>query len=162
MTVAYIGLGSNVGQREQTLMEAVQSLAAHAEITVARLSQWLKTEPVGGPEDQPWYLNGVVQLETTLTADALLAVMQQIETDLGRDRRREVRWGPRTCDLDLLLFGEAIIDTPNLTVPHPRLAERRFVLEPLAQLACDLVVPGGELSVSELLIDAMMSYDSES
>jgi 2-amino-4-hydroxy-6-hydroxymethyldihydropteridine diphosphokinase len=162
MTTAYIALGSNVGQREQTLMEAVQSLATHGEITVARLSQWLKTEPVGGPEDQPWYLNGVVRIETTLTAQSLLAVMQQIETSLGRDRRREVRWGPRTCDLDLLLFGDGIIDTPDLIVPHPRLAERRFVLEPLAQLACDLIVPGGELSVAELLIDAMVSYDSES
>ena len=162
MTVAYIALGSNVGQREQTLMEAVQSLGTHGEIAVAGLSQWLRTEPVGGPEDQPWYLNGVVRIETTLMAESLLDVMQEIETDLGRDRRREVRWGPRTCDLDLLLFGDDIIDTPDLIVPHPRLAERRFVLEPLAQLACDLVVPGGELSVAELLIDVMVSYDPES
>jgi 2-amino-4-hydroxy-6-hydroxymethyldihydropteridine diphosphokinase len=136
---AYIGLGSNLGDREQTIEEAVGLLRAHPDVEVVSTSTLRETEP-WGPVAQPRFLNGAVAVETTLEPRALLGVLLEVERRLGRVR--EERWGPRTIDLDLLLYGDAVVDEPGLTVPHPHLHERAFVLEPLHELDPALVVPG--------------------
>lgn len=134
MTLAYVGLGANLGDRETTIRRAA------ALIEATRLSQLRETEP-WGYEDQPRFVNAVAELETTLGARALLDLLLDVERRLGRERTGP-RFGPRTIDLDLLLYGDAVIDEPGLTVPHPRLRERLFVLEPLAELAPALKIPG--------------------
>ena len=139
MTVAFIGLGSNLGDREENIREALERLS---ELGPLRASTVRETEPVG-ITDQPSFLNAAAEVETELSARGLLESLLAIERDLGRDRTAEQRWGPRTIDLDLLLYGEEVVDEPGLTVPHPRLAERRFVLEPLHELAPELVLPDG-------------------
>ncbi len=139
MTVAYIGLGANLGDREGSPNTALERLA---ELGPLRVSSFRETDPVGVTE-QPRFVNAVAELETDLSARDLLERLLEIERELGRDRTREERWGPRTIDLDLLLYGDEVIDEPGLTVPHPRLAERRFVLEPLHELAPGLVLPDG-------------------
>ena len=149
MTRAYVGLGANLGPRELTLLEAVDLLRATEGVEVRAVSRLRETEPVG-VVDQPAFLNGAVELETELSARELLDRLLEVEQELGRVRAE--RWGPRTVDLDLLVFGAETIDEPGLRVPHPRLHERRFALEPLAELAPDLVVPGRE-TVSELLAE---------
>jgi 2-amino-4-hydroxy-6-hydroxymethyldihydropteridine diphosphokinase len=122
------------------LRRAVDRLAGAAGIDVVALSRFRETDPVGYLE-QPAFLNGAAAVETSLSASALLAVLLATEQELGRERR-EPRFGPRTIDLDLLLYGEEVIDEPGLRVPHPRLHERRFALEPLAELEPALVIPG--------------------
>ncbi len=124
------------------MLEAVGLLAAEPGIEVVGVSSLRETDPVGYP-DQPRFLNGAVALETRLTARGLLDRLLEIERRLGRERRREERFGPRTIDLDLLLFGSETVDEPGLTVPHPRLAERRFALEPLHELDPELALPDG-------------------
>ncbi len=141
MTRAYVALGSNLGDREATLLAAVDALAAEPGIDVVGVSRFFDTEPVGYV-DQPRFLNGAAALETTLTARELLALLLAVERRFGRSRDGVPAQGPRTLDLDLLLYGEAEIDEPGLSVPHPRLHERRFVLEPLADLDPGLEVPG--------------------
>jgi 2-amino-4-hydroxy-6-hydroxymethyldihydropteridine diphosphokinase len=138
---AYVGLGTNLGDRERTLRAAVAALAAEPGIEVARVSRFRDTEPVG-VLDQPRFLNGAAELETELAPRELLDRLLEVERRFGRDRAAERRQGPRTLDLDLLLFGDETIDEPGLVVPHPRLHERRFALEPLAELAPGLAVPG--------------------
>ncbi len=150
---AYIGLGANVGETADTLRRALEMLAKHSGITVWRISQFLKTAPVGGPADQPAYLNAVAELHTTLSPRELLAVLHEVEAALGRNRNNELRWGPRTCDLDILLYGSEDIDEPDLRIPHPRMHERRFVLEPLAQIAPNAVHPTREKTVAQLLAE---------
>jgi 2-amino-4-hydroxy-6-hydroxymethyldihydropteridine diphosphokinase len=142
VTTAYVGLGSNLGDRESLIRDAARLLGAR------RLSTVRETEP-WGLVDQPSFLNAVAELETPRTARELLDELLDIEQRLGRERVGP-RWGPRKIDLDLLLYGDALLDEPGLVVPHPRLHERRFVLEPLAELAPDLVVPGRG-RVSDLL-----------
>lgn len=139
MTRAYVGLGANLGPREVTLLRAVDLLAAAEGADVVAVSQLRETEPLG-VVDQPPFLNGAVALDTTLSARDLLALLLAVERELGRVRAE--RWGPRTVDLDLLVYGDEVVDQPGLRVPHPRLGERRFALEPLAELAPDLVIPG--------------------
>jgi len=134
VTIAYVGLGANLGDREATIRAAIVQLPG-----VVAVSPLRETDPVG-VTDQPQFLNGVAALETELAPRELLDVLLSVERRLGRERRE--RWGPRTIDLDLLLYGDEVIDEDGLTVPHPRLGERRFVLEPLADLAPKLVVPG--------------------
>jgi 2-amino-4-hydroxy-6-hydroxymethyldihydropteridine diphosphokinase len=147
VTTAYVGLGANIGPREVTLLRAVDLLAEADGVDVVGVSQLRETEPVG-VVDQPRFLNGVVQVETSLSPRALLDLLLEIEASLGRVRGE--RWGPRTIDLDLLVYGSERVDEPGLRVPHPHLHERAFVLEPLAELAPELGVPGlGR--VSELL-----------
>ncbi|MBN1553714.1 MAG: 2-amino-4-hydroxy-6-hydroxymethyldihydropteridine diphosphokinase [Phycisphaerae bacterium] len=148
---AYIGLGANVGETADTLRRALEMLSTRDGIQVWRISQFIKTQPVGGPEDQPPYLNAAAEIHTTLSPEELLAVLHEVESALGRDRSRELRWGPRTCDLDILLYGPEIIDQTNLTIPHPRMHERRFVLEPLAQIAPNAKHPTREKTITELL-----------
>jgi 2-amino-4-hydroxy-6-hydroxymethyldihydropteridine diphosphokinase len=139
---AYVGLGSNLGDRDTTIRRAVELLGGRPGIEVVAVSTLRETDPVGY-EDQPRFLNGAVALEVDLTARALLDELLAVERRLGRDRAREARWGPRTIDLDLLLYGDETVDEPGLTVPHPRLAERLFVLEPLYELVPDLTLPDG-------------------
>jgi 2-amino-4-hydroxy-6-hydroxymethyldihydropteridine diphosphokinase len=137
---AYVGLGSNLGDREGFLRRAVELLRAEPEIDVVAVSSVRETDPVGFV-DQPHFLNAAVAVETGLSARALLERLLAVEQAMGR-RRDGPRFGPRTIDLDLLVYGDELVDEPGLTVPHPRLAERRFALEPLHELAPDLVVPG--------------------
>jgi len=140
VTRAYVGLGANLGDRERTLREAVDALGAEEGIEVAAVSTLRETDPVGVGE-QPRFLNGVAALETSLGARELLDRLLAVEQRFGRVRvPGELR--PRTLDLDLLLYGDETIDEPGLAVPHPRMHERRFVLEPLAELAPGLVVSG--------------------
>jgi 2-amino-4-hydroxy-6-hydroxymethyldihydropteridine diphosphokinase len=128
---AYLGIGSNLGDRLAYLQLAVDELGTTDGVTVVGVSPVYETAPVGGPE-QPDYLNAVVAVDTVLTAHALLGVAQGIEA--AADRVRTVRWGPRTLDVDVLLVGDERVDDPDLVVPHPRLAERAFVVVPLAEL----------------------------
>jgi 2-amino-4-hydroxy-6-hydroxymethyldihydropteridine diphosphokinase len=141
MVKAFVGLGSNLGEREVTLRAAIGRLRGLPDVEVIQVSTFRDTEPVG-PVDQPRFLNGAVELETGLTARALLGALLELERAFGRDRSAGPLHGPRTLDLDLLLYGGETIDEPLLNVPHPRLHERRFVLEPLAELDPDLEVPG--------------------
>jgi 2-amino-4-hydroxy-6-hydroxymethyldihydropteridine diphosphokinase len=142
VTRAFVGLGSNLGDREATLRSGLRALAQTNGIEVVAVSSFRETEPVG-VRDQPWFLNGAAALETELPAERLLARLLEIELAHGRVRGDGVPpHGPRTLDLDLLLYGDAVIRAPGLEVPHPRLHERRFVLEPLAELDRTLVVPG--------------------
>jgi 2-amino-4-hydroxy-6-hydroxymethyldihydropteridine diphosphokinase len=148
-SVALIGLGSNLGDRRAMLEGAIAALAATPGVQVRRVSSFRETEPVGGPPGQGAYLNTAAVLETTLEPPDLLHVLQAIEARHGRIRT--VRWGERTLDLDLLLFDDRVIETTELAVPHPRLAERRFVLEPLAEIAPDAVEPRSGRTIAELL-----------
>ena len=136
---AYVGLGANLGAREDTIRHAVDLLDAHPEVDLVAVSTLRETEP-WGPVEQPRFLNGAAAIETSLEPRALLGVLLDVERRLRRVR--DERWGPRTIDLDLLLYGDAVVDEPGLTVPHPRLRERAFALEPLLELDPDLVVPG--------------------
>jgi 2-amino-4-hydroxy-6-hydroxymethyldihydropteridine diphosphokinase len=138
---AYVGLGSNLGDREATIRSAVAELEAAEGVEVVAVSTLIDTEPVGYV-DQPRFLNGVAALETVLPAHAFLDLLLAVEARFGRDRAAVPAQGPRTLDLDLLLYGDAEIDEPGLRIPHPRLHERAFVLRPLAELAPDLLVPG--------------------
>jgi 2-amino-4-hydroxy-6-hydroxymethyldihydropteridine diphosphokinase len=140
MPIVYIGLGANLGDREATIRTALDLLAAEGDVAVEAVSSLRETDPVGY-EDQPRFLNGAAALRTELAPRALLDRLQDIERHLGRDRSGP-RFGPRTIDLDLLLYGSAEIDEPGLEIPHPRLHERLFVLEPLAELDERLEVPG--------------------
>jgi 2-amino-4-hydroxy-6-hydroxymethyldihydropteridine diphosphokinase len=140
--IAYVGLGSNLGAREATLREAARMLGELDGVEVRAVSSLRETDPVG-KLDQPRFVNAAVALETSLPARELLDRLLEVERALGRDRSVEERWGPRTIDLDLLLYGEETIDVPGLQVPHPRLAERAFVLEPLLELAPELRLPDG-------------------
>jgi 2-amino-4-hydroxy-6-hydroxymethyldihydropteridine diphosphokinase len=137
---SFIGLGSNLGDREAYLRRALDLLRADPSIELLAVSSFRETDPVGFL-DQPRFLNAAAALETELAARALLERLLAVEQVLGR-RRDGPRFGPRTIDLDLLLHGEEVVKEPGLTVPHPRLAERRFVLEPLHELDPGLVIPG--------------------
>ena len=145
---AYVGIGANLGARESTIRRAIELLGSTPEIAVTGISTLRETEPWGHAE-QPTYLNGAVEMVTELEPRALLDVLLDVERRLGRTRTGE-RFGPRTIDLDLLVYGDVVCDEPGLTVPHPRLHERRFALEPLAELAPDLVVPGRGTAASLL------------
>ena len=134
MTRAYVGVGANLGDREATIRAALAALPG-----VVGVSQLRETDPVG-VIDQPPFLNGAAALETDFSPRELLDALLAVERELGRERRE--RWGPRTIDLDLLLYGDEMIDEAGLTVPHPRLHERRFALEPLLDLDPELAIPG--------------------
>lgn len=139
MTLAYVGIGANLGPREETLRRAVELLGRADGVEVIGVSELRETDPVG-VVDQPPFLNGAVSVETTLSPRALLDLLLEIERSLGRVRGE--RWGPRIVDLDLLVYENGVVDEPGLHVPHPRLHERRFALEPLADLNPELEIPG--------------------
>ncbi len=146
MATVYLGLGSNIGDTEKNLREAVEALAKRG--AIASVSSLYRTEPVGFV-NQPWFLNQVICLETKLSPEDLLKATQQIENNLGRERT--IHWGPRTIDIDILLYDNLVMATPNLTIPHSWLSERRFVLEPLAEIAPTLKHPILEKTLTELL-----------
>lgn len=148
MTRAYVGLGANLGPREATLARAVELLGAVDGVDVLAVSQLRETDPVGVVE-QPRFLNGAALLETSLAPRELLDALLRVERELGRVRDG-TRWGPRAIDLDLLLYGDEVVDEPGLRVPHPRLHEREFALEPVAELDPELEIPGRG-RVSDLL-----------
>lgn len=145
---AYVGLGSNLGDRSATLTRAVELLGEQQGIDIAAVSSFRETDPVGYL-DQPRFLNAAVAIETSLRPEELLVVLLDVERELGRTRDGP-RYGPRMVDLDLLLVEGVTVDEPGLTVPHPRLHEREFVLAPLAELDPSLIVPGHGL-VGQLL-----------
>lgn len=141
MVTVTLALGSNMGDRLAMLAAAVAGLTERG-VRVAASSRVWETDPIGGPQGQPAYLNAVVRAQTDLSPTQVLAVAQGVETDLGRTR--EVRWGPRTIDIDILLIDDLVMDDPSLTVPHPRMAERAFVILPLLDIDPDPVLPSGE------------------
>jgi 2-amino-4-hydroxy-6-hydroxymethyldihydropteridine diphosphokinase len=136
-----VGVGANVGRPHETIAAALALLGQESDVELVAVSTLRETDPVGY-EQQPRFLNGVVELATELSPQELLARLLAIEMRLGRVRGQGPRFGPRTIDLDLLLYDEETVDEPGLTLPHPRMHERQFVLEPLAELDPDLVVPG--------------------
>jgi 2-amino-4-hydroxy-6-hydroxymethyldihydropteridine diphosphokinase len=141
MTRSFVGLGANLGNREQQIQRALALLAAEDEVEVVAVSSLRETDPVGY-EDQPRFLNGAAELRTSLSARKLLERLLSVERRLGRVRGNGPRFGPRAIDLDLLLYGDQVVNEPGLVVPHPRLHERRFALEPLAELDPALEIPG--------------------
>ncbi len=147
---AYIGLGSNIGNREENLTKALEMLRSTAGIRVTAVSVYINTAPVGYTE-QPDFLNTVAEVKTSLTAYELLAVCGDIEKKLKRERL--IHWGPRTIDLDILLFGNLVLNDELLTLPHPRMLEREFVLKPLNEIAPEALHPLCNKSIRELYHD---------
>jgi 2-amino-4-hydroxy-6-hydroxymethyldihydropteridine diphosphokinase len=145
--MAYLGIGSNIGDKQANLEGVVKLLRDTPGITVKTVSPFYITAPVGYA-DQPDFLNGAVALETTLSPDQLLKRCQELEQELKRVRT--IRWGPRTIDVDILLYEDLVLDDPNLTVPHPRMLEREFVLKPLNDIAPEALHPIEKISVSKL------------
>jgi len=144
--LAYIGIGANLGDAAATVLRAIEDLER---LGPTRASSLYRTEPLGDPV-QPWYVNAVAEHHTGLAPEQLLERLHQLERRAGRAAER-VRWGPRELDLDLLLFAGHVIESPALTLPHPGLRERRFVLEPLAELRPDLVDPRSQRTIRDLL-----------
>ncbi|KSA33020.1 2-amino-4-hydroxy-6-hydroxymethyldihydropteridine diphosphokinase [Staphylococcus aureus] len=157
MIQAYLGLGSNIGDRESQLNDAIKILNEYDGINVSNISPIYETAPVGYTE-QPNFLNLCVEIQTTLTVLQLLECCLKIEECLHRIRKE--RWGPRTLDVDILLYGEEMIDLPKLSVPHPRMNERAFVLIPLNDIAANVVEPRSKLKVKDLVFvdDSVKRY----
>jgi pantoate--beta-alanine ligase len=149
MAACLLALGSNQGERIANLLAALAELRNHPAISVERVSSFLETRPVGGPPGQSNYFNAAAVVETKLTPVELVAELLKIERKLGRERTE--RWGPRTIDLDVLLYGDQVIDQPEITVPHPRMEDRPFVLAPAAEIADDWVHPTSQKTIGQLL-----------
>ncbi len=149
MATCLIALGSNLGDPRRTLSSATQLLSATHDVQVVAESRFYQTSPVGGPEGQDDFLNGAVRLETSLSPSQLLQVLQRIEYELGRVRHQ--RWAARTIDIDLLLYDQITLDTPDLVLPHPRMVSRRFVLAPAAEIADDMIHPTSSWTIGQLL-----------
>ena len=132
MQICFLGIGSNLGDRRKNIRLALEKISSLKNTKIVKLSKIIETDPVGGPSRQGKFLNAVLKIKTDLTPLKLLKQLQKIENEVGR--RRTVRWGPRTIDLDILLFGDKVIERKELKVPHPRLMERDFVLKPLLSL----------------------------
>jgi 2-amino-4-hydroxy-6-hydroxymethyldihydropteridine diphosphokinase len=148
---AYIALGANLGDRQSNILAALAKLEHTPGINVTKVSTLIENPAVGGPADSPPFLNAAAELVTSLTPAALLEALLAVEQSLGRTR--DVKWGPRAIDLDLLLYADHVLNTRGLTLPHPLMHQRRFVLEPLAQLAPDAVHPTTHRTIRELLDD---------
>jgi len=132
MVTCYLGIGSNLGNRRKNIELSVKRINALRGIRVIKLSKIIETEPVGGPRNQPKFLNAALKINTSLIPSVLLKNLKTIECELGRTKT--VRWGPRTIDLDILFYGDKIINTKNLKIPHPKVFERKFVIEPLLEV----------------------------
>ncbi len=145
--IAFLGLGSNMGDREEFIEQAVFLLSKTPGLRVLKRSTNYETEPQG-EEEQPNFINAAIEVETTITPEKLLAVAQDVETALGRER--EMEWGPRSIDIDILLFGDRVISEDNLQIPHPLLHERLFALQPLKEIAPEVVHPILEKTIEEL------------
>jgi 2-amino-4-hydroxy-6-hydroxymethyldihydropteridine diphosphokinase len=150
-TRCLIAIGSNLGARLANVRAGVAGLAAADGVEIVSVSKLYETAPVGGPEDQGAFYNGALLVDSTLAAADLLALLHRIEA--GRERRRIVRWGPRTLDLDLLVYGDMVSDDESLQVPHPPQHLRRFVLVPVCDIAPDMIHPGLQRTMAELLGD---------
>ncbi|MFP3719752.1 2-amino-4-hydroxy-6-hydroxymethyldihydropteridine diphosphokinase [Niallia circulans] len=148
MNIVYLSLGSNIGNRLEYIHEAVQMLHNQEEIKVVNISSVYETDPVGY-EEQALFLNIVIQVETSLNPFSLLEQCQKIESELGR--KRIIRWGPRTIDLDILLYNQENIVSEKLIIPHPRIEERAFVLVPLIEIAPDIKSPNKPILLKESL-----------
>jgi 2-amino-4-hydroxy-6-hydroxymethyldihydropteridine diphosphokinase len=146
---AYIALGANLGDRRGNIAAALERLGREAGVRVTKVSDLFENPAVGGPAESPAFLNAAAEVETSLSAGELLKALLAVEQSLGRERRE--KWGPRAIDLDLILYGDQVIDEPGLSVPHPLMHERRFVLGPLEQIAPDAVHPVLGRKVGDLL-----------
>ena len=147
--VAYIALGANLGDRAANIGAAIEKLRRTTEVEVTKVSGLMENPAVGGPVDSPAFLNAATEIVTTLSAGELLERLLEIEREIGRIRRE--KWGPRAIDLDLLLYGNEVLQSAGLIIPHPLMHERRFVLEPLAEIAPHLVLPTLKSTATELL-----------
>jgi 2-amino-4-hydroxy-6-hydroxymethyldihydropteridine diphosphokinase len=145
---AFIALGSNIGNRYDYLTEAIKELESHLEIKLVNISSIYETDPVGY-EDQDLFLNMVIEVMTSLRADELLDICLKLELTLGR--KREIVWGPRTIDLDILLYNQENIETEKLIIPHPRMLERNFVMIPLSEIKPDIIIPNTDKPLEALI-----------
>ncbi|MDQ3440329.1 MAG: 2-amino-4-hydroxy-6-hydroxymethyldihydropteridine diphosphokinase [Planctomycetota bacterium] len=152
---AFIAVGANLGDRSATIRAALDALDRTSGVRVVRVSRLMENPAVGGPEGAPPFLNGAAELSTTLAPHALLATLLDVERSLGRERRQ--KWAPRTIDLDLLLYGDLIVQSDDLTIPHPLMHERDFVLIPLAEIAAGVMHPTRAKSIGELRFDRARS-----
>lgn len=159
MSRAYLSLGANMGDRKDSLDEAHRRLNDSPGISVIKVSAYYETDPVGGPPQEK-FLNAAMEIETTLSPEALLKRCLEVEAAMGR--RRGVHWGPRVIDIDILIYDGQVIDSPTLKVPHPMMHLRRFVLEPLVELAPGLLHPPSGRTVSQLLSDLPETSSEES
>lgn len=148
MTTVYIGIGSNLGRRKKNCLMAVELLKGKG-VRVAKESSLYETEP-WGVKDQPAFINMVIEAQTDLSPEMLLSLVKDIEYEIGRSRTR--RWGPRKIDLDILLYGDMVINTPDLVIPHPYMHERQFVMRPLSEIAPDLIHPIIKKKMRDILI----------
>lgn len=149
MSDVFIGLGSNVGNREKNVIDAVELLRKEKGIMVKKVSSLYETEPEG-VEDQEWFINAVANIETSIMPLELLRTLKNIESLMGRERT--IRWGPRKIDMDILLYGSLVINCPDLTIPHPLMHRRAFVLVPLAEIAPEVIHPVLNESIRDLLL----------
>lgn len=164
MSRVYISLGSNLGEREKNIKEAIRLIVSEAsllptkeskkKINIVKISSIYETEPIGFTE-QNWFLNAVIEIETTLSPQELLVVLQQVESKLGKKIER--KWGPRTIDLDILLYDDIILDSPDLQIPHKLMHERAFVLIPLVQIAPNIKHPVLNKTIKELVVSVQVS-----
>jgi len=149
MSIAYIGIGSNLGKRKGNCKKAI-GLLKEQHLTIIKQSSMIETEP-WGREDQPAFINMAVSVKTTLQPATLLDLLKELETSMGRTAT--VRWGPRIIDLDILFYDDLVIEEPDLSIPHPHIEDRTFVLSPLAEIAPDLIHPVLNKSIKELLTE---------
>ena len=157
-TTVWVALGSNLGNRAANLAGAVEALSCADDVEVLRVSPSLETRAEGGPANQPDFLNACLEARTSLPPEDFLWLLQRIETQFGRERSSEQRNGPRPLDLDLLLYGELVRESTDLVLPHPRMEERTFVLEPLCALAPDLLLARSGRSVRARLLELKRAH----
>ena len=148
MSLAYISFGSNLGNRLKNIKRGLQLVSRNRSITITKKSSLYETEPVGY-ENQGWFLNGVIEIETFVLPHKLLSLIKKVERIMGRKRR--IRWGPREIDLDILLYNQRCVDTPGLIIPHPRMHERAFVLVPLVEITPRVIHPIFKKNARQLL-----------